>query len=193
MSGARLWALHICILLMLFGLGFLLPAYHHSNLSRIFVLAVFAAGYNIAFGYTGLLSLGHALLFGAGLYAAALPALHLGWSGLPAFLAGTAAGAAIAFLLGLLALRTRGVSFMIVTLMFAQAVYLTILYFTPVTRGDEGFTLSGPARTVLGLDLADETTRYLAALALLSAALLGCLALVRSPFGRVMVAMRENE
>src|SRR5690606_19495375 len=69
MSAGRLWALHICVLLGLFGLGFLLPAYHHSNLSRIFVLATFAVGYNIAFGYTGLLSLGHALLFGAGLYA----------------------------------------------------------------------------------------------------------------------------
>ena len=45
-----------------------LPPYHANNLARIMVLAVYAMGYNIAFGYAGLLSLGHALLFGAGLF-----------------------------------------------------------------------------------------------------------------------------
>ncbi len=193
MTGARIWALHIAVIAVLLAAGFVLPTYHHSNLARIFVLATYAIGFNIAFGYTGLLSLGHALFLGAGLYAASLPAQHWGWTGLPAFLAGTAAGGVVALLTGLLALRTRGVSFMIVTLMFAQAFYLVILYFTPITRGDEGFTLPAPARTFAGLNLADDTTRYIAALALMSVAMLACLWLVRSPFGRVMVAMRENE
>ena len=110
------------------------------------LLAVFAMGYNIAFGYTGLLSLGHALFFAAGLYAAGLPALHCGWGALAgagswASLAGGGDGAA---LVGLLALRTQRRRFMIVTLMFAQAGYLTILYFTAVTRGEEGFVIPGP-------------------------------------------------
>jgi branched-chain amino acid transport system permease protein len=94
---------------------------------------------------------------------------------------------------GLLALRTAGVSFMIVTLMFAQAGYLTILYFAPVTGGDEGFTLPAASRTILGFDLSTDTPRFLAALALFAVALLLSLALVRSPFGRTMVALRENE
>ena len=94
---------------------------------------------------------------------------------------------------GLLALRTAGVSFMIVTLMFAQAGYLTILYFGQVTGGDEGFVVDAAARRLFGFDLSSDVPRYLAALALFAAAMAGCLWLVRSPFGRVMVAMRENE
>ncbi|MCC6306161.1 MAG: branched-chain amino acid ABC transporter permease, partial [Rhodobacteraceae bacterium] len=65
-------ALHLGVLGVLFGLQFVLPAYHHTNLARVMVLAVFAMGYNLAFGYTGLLSLGHALFFAAGLYATGL-------------------------------------------------------------------------------------------------------------------------
>ncbi|WP_413868869.1 branched-chain amino acid ABC transporter permease, partial [Albidovulum sp.] len=169
------------------------PAYHHTNLARIMVLAIYAMGYNIAFGYTGLLSLGHALLFGAGLYGAGLLVYHADAGAAGAMLAGLLAGGAIALAVGLLALRTSGVAFMIVTLMFAQAGYLTVLYFGAWTRGDEGIVIPQAARTIAGLDLASDAPRYLVALALFAVALLANLALVRSPFGRVMVAMRENE
>ena len=55
-------------------------------------------------------------------------------------------GLALAFVVGLIALRTQGVSFLIVTLMFAQAAYLTTLYFNNITRGDEGFVLTVASR-----------------------------------------------
>ncbi len=186
-------ALHLGVLAVLLALNWLAPAYPHAMLARIMVLAVYAMGYNIAFGYTGLLSLGHALFFAAGLYAAGLGVALGGWSVAPAFLAGSLAGAALAAGLGLLALRTAGVSFMIVTLMFAQAGYLTILYFNPITHGDEGFVLDAAARRIGALDLTDDATRYLAALALLALAVAANLWLARSGRGRVMVAMRENE
>ncbi|MGC1486361.1 MAG: branched-chain amino acid ABC transporter permease, partial [Albidovulum sp.] len=92
-----------------------------------------------------------------------------------------------------LALRTVGVAFMIVTLMFAQAGYLTILYLGTWTRGDEGIVIAQAARAIGGIDLSDDNTRYIAALVLFAVALLINLALVLSPKGRVMVAMRENE
>jgi branched-chain amino acid transport system permease protein len=156
------------------------------------VLAVFAMGYNIAFGYTGLLSLGHALFFAAGLYATGLLVARAGLPAGPALLAGLAAGAATAALTGLLALRTTGTAFMIVTLMFAQAGYLAVLYFGAVTRGDEGFVIARAARVLGPLDLSADTPRYLAAYALFASALVASLALVRSPTGRVLVAVREN-
>lgn len=177
----------------LLAAGWLLPAYHHGIVARIMVLAVYAIGYNIAFGYTGLLSLGHAMFFGAGLYTTGLLIQHQGWDALPALALGPVAGAGLALLVGLLALRTAGVSFMIVTMMFGQAAYLTILYFTPLTRGEEGFALAQSLRQVAGLDLSAEGTRYLVAWGMVSVALLLSLWLVRSRFGRVMVAMRENE
>ena len=191
--GRRAWGLHLAVIGLLLALNWLLPAYHQGNLARIMVLALYATGYNILFGYAGLLSLGHAMLFASGMYAAGLGMRFLDLPPALAFAAGLAAGTVVAFALGLLALRTIGVAFMIVTLMFAQAAYLTILQFGTYTRGDEGFTIPQAERTLLGVDLTAPEPRYLAAWALLSVGILACLWLVRSRTGRVLVAIRENE
>jgi len=111
----------------------------------------------------------------------------------PSFALGLLAGAALALVVGLLALRTAGVAFMIVTLMFSQAFYLTILLLGTWTRGDEGFVIPAIDRQIAGLDLTAADTRYLVAWALFSAALLISLRLVHRPLGRSFVAIRENE
>lgn len=193
MRADRALMLHLGVLAALLVAHFAAGPYHHTNLARIMVLAVYAMGYNIAFGYTGMLSLGHALFFAAGLYCAGMGVTHLGIGAGAGLVAGTLAGGALALLVGLLALRTAGVAFMIVTLMFAQAGYLAILYFGTWTRGDEGIVIARAARAIGPLDLSDDATRYLLALALFAVALLLNLALVRSARGRVMIAMRENE
>lgn len=196
MAG-RVLLLHLGVLVLLFGLQFVLPAYHHMNLARIMVMASFAVGYNVLLGYAGLMSLGHAMFFAAGLYGAGLTIQHLGFGAGSGFAAGLACGLILALAVGLLALRTSGVAFMIVTLMFAQAGFLLTLYFNTLTRGDEGFVLPAEARrwsfAGLSLDFGDPATRYNLALLLFAACLLACLALVRSPWGRVLVAIRENE
>ena len=145
------WALHLGIIALLFVLQFILPAYHHGSLARVMVLTCYAMGYNILFGYTGLLSLGHAMFFAAGMYGLSLSIQHLDWTAGPALLAGLAAGFAVALVIGMLLLRTAGVAFMIVTLMFAQAGYLTVLYFGEWTRGDEGFVIQQELRRIAGL------------------------------------------
>ncbi|SLN63015.1 leucine/isoleucine/valine transporter permease subunit [Roseovarius albus] len=185
--------LHIGLLAVLFALQFVLPAYHHGNLARIMVLASYAIGYNILFGYTGLLSLGHALFFAAGMYGMGLGIQHFDLPAAPALIAGVVSAALVSGGLALLALRTTGVAFMIVTLMFAQAGYLTILYFGEWTRGDEGFVIAQSARMIAGIDLSDPTNRYFAALILFSICLVVCLWLIRSPFGKTLIAIRENE
>ena len=191
--SARILVLHLGLLALLFALQFVLPPYHHGNIARIMVLASYAIGYNILFGYTGLLSLGHALFFAAGMYGMGLTIQHAGFAPAPAILVGILAGAAVSAALALLALRTIGVAFMIVTLMFAQAGYLTVLYFGEYTRGDEGFVIQAAQRIVWGIDLSDATNRYFAAWALFAVSLLICLQVVRAPFGRTLVAIRENE
>ncbi|MDQ2633250.1 MAG: branched-chain amino acid ABC transporter permease, partial [Pseudomonadota bacterium] len=190
-------ALHAAVVALLFALNFFLPEYHHGVMARVLVLAVFAMGYNLLFGYAGLLSLGHAMFFAAGLYGAGLTMYHLDWGVPAAFLAGLAAGTLLALAVGVLALRTKGVAFMIVTMMFAQAAYLLIYHFGAWTRGDEGLVIQQQARAIaIGgarLDLTDPTTRYMAALALFAIVLVITLAIVRSSLGRVLVAIRENE
>ncbi len=197
MSDRRVVALHAGVILLLFLLQFILPDYHHGVLARVMVLAVFAMGYNLLFGYSGLLSLGHAMFFSAGLYGAGLPLYHLGWGTAAAFGSGIVAGAVLALVIGLLALRTTGVAFMIVTMMFAQVLYLTTFYFGSWTRGDEGLVLPQHQRVLdlgaMHFDLTDPTVRYFTALLLFSIVLVALLAVVRAPFGRVLVAIRENE
>ncbi|UCI07871.1 branched-chain amino acid ABC transporter permease [Mesorhizobium sp. B1-1-8] len=196
-SPAKSYALHIGIIALLFALSFVLPDYHQGLFARIMVLAVFAMGYNLLFGYVGLLSLGHAMFFSAGLYGAGLTVYHLGWGVPEAFASGVACGALLALVIGLLALRTSGVAFMIVTMMFAQVFYLLILYFAAWTGGDQGLVIQQAARTLnfggTSFDLTNPTMRYMSALALFSVVLLVTLAIVRSRFGRVLVAIRENE
>ncbi|MDU8943285.1 branched-chain amino acid ABC transporter permease [Ovoidimarina sediminis] len=185
--------LHGGLLILLFGLQFVLPEYHHGNLSRIMVLACYAIGYNILFGYTGLLSLGHAMFFAAGMYGMGLSIRHLGADPATAMILGLFAGLALSTLVGFLALRTQGVAFMIVTLMFAQAAFLTILYFGEWTRGDEGFVIQQAERVLWGIDLSDPTNRYFAAFAVFALCLILSLRLVSSPFGKTLIAIRENE
>lgn len=185
--------LHLGLIALLFVLGGVLSDYHQGNFARVMVLATYAMGYNVLFGYTGLLSLGHAMFFAAGMYGLGLT-MHLwDWPALLALPAGIVAAAALALVVALLTLRTIGVGFMIVTLMFAQAVYLTILYFGDWTEGDEGFVLQAPTRSLLGIDLTNPDIRYYAALVLMAAALLGIGAMMNRRFGRVLIALRENE
>ncbi|MEM7507380.1 MAG: branched-chain amino acid ABC transporter permease [Pseudomonadota bacterium] len=190
---SRVLLLHGGLIALLAALHFVLPPYHHGNLARIMVLSVYAMGYNVMFGYTGLLSLGHALFFAAGMYGMGLAVSLGGFGGAIALGAGLAAAFSVAAITGLLALRTAGVQLMIVTLMFAQAGYLTVLYFGEVTRGDEGFVVDQTARMIAGLDLRNEAVRYWAALLAFGLTLGGTLGLVLSPFGHVLIAIRENE
>lgn len=185
-------ALTLAVLAGLLVLHFVLPVYHHGQVARIMVLAVYALGYNILFGYTGFLSLGHAMFFAAGMYGMGLTVQLLGMPFLPGFVFGLIAAAVLALVVGLLALRTEGVAFMIVTLMFAQAGYLSILYFGEWTRADEGFVLASHGRQFLGIDFSEANARYLAALVLFGTALLVKHAVVTRPGGRVLIAIREN-
>jgi len=78
-------------------------------------------------------------------------------------------------------------------LMFAQTVFLVILYFGEWTRGDEGFVLQGPVRQIGSLSFVDPDTRYYTALALFAVVLLGTGFMVSKRFGSVLIAVRENE
>jgi branched-chain amino acid transport system permease protein len=189
----RMLVLHIAVLALLFALQFVLPAYHHGNLARIMVLASYAIGFNVLFGYTGLLSLGHALFFAAGMYGMGLAIKLYEAAPATALIAGIATGVVVSLIIGALALRAVGIAFMIVTLMFAQVGYLTILYFGEYTRGDEGFVIQQAERVLWGIDLSDPTNRYFAALTLFSICLLATLRMVQRPFGKTLVAIRENE
>jgi len=192
-SSVRNILLHSVVVAVLAALFFILPEYHSGNLARILVLSVFAMGYNVLFGYTGLLSLGHALFFASGMYGLGLSIQFLQASPLLAIIVGLITALVVSAVIGFLALRTAGVAFMIVTLMFAQAGYLTVLLFGKYTRGDEGFVIQRAERIMFGLDLSQPIPRYFMALTLFAICLFLVAWLVHSRFGKTLVAIRENE
>lgn len=191
----RVLALHLGVVGLLAGLQLVLPPFHHGMLARIMVLAAYAVGYNVLLGYTGLMSLGHAMFFAAGMYGTGLTVHHWGFGVAAGFLAGAVAGLAAAALVGLLTVRTSGPAFLIVTMMLAQAFYLATLYWNDVTGGDQGFVLAGLHLEWAGrrLALAGPAVKYNVALAVFVACLGVSLWTARSPLGRVLVAIRENE
>ena len=191
----RVLALHLAVLGLLAALQLVLPPFHHGMLARIMVLAAYAVGYNVLLGYVGLMSLGHAMFFAAGMYGTGLTVHHLGWGVAAGFGAGALAGLAVAAVVGLMTLRTTGPAFLIVTMMLAQAFYLATLYWNDVTGGDQGFILTGLHLELAGhrFALAAPAVKYNVALVVFAACLLVSLWLTRSPVGRVLVAVRENE
>jgi branched-chain amino acid transport system permease protein len=193
----RLLILCLAVLAALFLLQFVLSSYLVLALTRIMIVAVFAMGYNILMGYTGLLSLGHAMFFAAGLYGAGLSAYYWGVSLPLAFLLGILSAFVVSLVIGLLALRTKTVAFMILTLMFSQAAFLLTLHLGDITGGDQGLTLPTEARSfaLLGLtfDMTSDATRYNIAFVVFAVVLMLTYAITRGPLGRLLIAVRENE
>ena len=195
-ASARL-ALHPGLILALLALQFVVPPFHRALLTQVLVFGTYAGGYNLLLGYSGLMSLGHAMFFAAGMYATGLTVYYFRLGASEAFLFGIAASGALATLMGVITLRTRGVSFLIATLLFAQVFYLSTLYFNRITGGDQGLVLTGRLRPLhiatVDVALSNSVLKYNAALAVFALCLLLTLWLIRSPVGRVLVAVRENE
>lgn len=185
--------MHAFVVLGLAAVFFGLSEYHSGNLARIMVFAVYAMGYNIMFGYTGLLSLGHALFFSAGMYGLSLSMHVLNIPAGYAIMLGILVSVVVSGVIGFLALRTRGVAFMIVTLMFAQAGYLAVLLAGKYTRGDEGIVIATATRTLGSIDLTQPENRYFAAWILFVIAYGFSAYLIQSSFGRTLIGIRENE
>ncbi|MEV4004532.1 branched-chain amino acid ABC transporter permease [Actinomadura sp. NPDC049753] len=152
--------------------------------------ALFAAAVDLLLGFTGLLSFGHAAFWGGSAYATGLIALH---SGLPfpvAVLGGAAFAAALAVPIGFLSVRLRGIYFAMVTLAFAQMVYFIANQWRDATGGENG--LQGIPRELFGVDLSDPFFFYYAALPFILVGMFVAWRIVRSPFGRVLMSIRDN-
>ena len=162
--------------------------------SQILIFAVVGLGFNILLGYTGLLSFGHGMFFGMGMYGATLAQLHVfkGAFTVPILL-GTTLAALTGVAVGFLVMRRRGVYFSLLTLAFTQ-LFFTICYrWTDITGGENG--LSGLKRpdAFLGLDLRSDHVFYYVCLVLLGVCVLLIRRILDAPFGRVLQAIRDNE
>jgi branched-chain amino acid transport system permease protein len=169
-----------------------LPRVLYSVLALdILLWGLFAVSLDLLLGFGGLLSFGHAAYWGTAGYAAALAARELGLPFPVAALAGVVAGAALAVPLGYVSLRRTGIYFAMVTLAFAQMLFYVANEARGLTGGENG--LQGVPRTFPGLALGPSLSFYYAALPLIAFGYFAAYRIVRSPFGHVLVSIRDNE
>jgi branched-chain amino acid transport system permease protein len=181
--------------LVLIIFPFLVP--YKALATQIIIFGLLALGYNIIYGYTGLLSFGHAAYFGLGAYATGIILARLNCSIWIGIAAGVVVAALGAILIGSLSLRRRGIYFALLTLAFAQMLYYISYTWVDLTGGEAGLrNIPRPPLEVLGLltlDIYTPTRFYFFVLSFVVVALLLLKRLLDSPFGKVLQAIRENE
>ncbi|MGA3174498.1 MAG: branched-chain amino acid ABC transporter permease [Syntrophorhabdales bacterium] len=155
--------------------------------TEILVLGLFAASFNLIFGYMGQLSFGHAAYYGVGAYTTGLLMVKAHW---PLFLclpASMITAGAVAAILGLFCVRLRGIYFAILTMAFGQLVFYIIFQWYSFTGGDNGLQGIVPPRYLLGAD-----AYYYFVLLVVTAASIVLWLITESPFGYTMRAIRDN-
>jgi branched-chain amino acid transport system permease protein len=173
---------------------FIVP--HTSLATQVLTYGLFALGFNLLYGYTGILSFGHAAYYGLGAYGTGLALAKLKIASLWVAL-GIGLGAAVAggIVAGFFCLRRRGIYFAMLTLAFAQMLYFIAFHLADITGGDDG--LRGIPLHPLGIFGTSVSIRspfafYVFAFVIVSLAVAALKRILDSPFGAVLQAIREN-
>jgi branched-chain amino acid transport system permease protein len=163
--------------------------------TRALAFSILVMSLDILLGFTGLASLGQAAYLGVGAYLTAILATKyqfgLGYDFWIVVLLGLLIGAALAAVFGLLAIRASGVYFLMITLALGQCVWGLAYRWNSLTGGDNGINLRD--RPKFGIDLSNEVTFFYVVFGFFAVSLLLMYVLVRSPFGRSLLGIRERE
>lgn len=159
---------------------------------KLMCFALYASAFNLLLGYTGLLSFGHAAFLGGAAYLCGHSIKVWGLNPEWALLLGTAGGAFLGWVFGMLAIRRQGIYFSMITLALAQMLFFVCLQ-APFTGGEDG--MQGVSRGALFgvLDLKSDLAMYYVALAVVVLAFLLIVRIIHSPFGQVLKGIKENE
>lgn len=191
----RIVAVHRVLATVVFFAAFPWLVPYHSLAINVLIYGLFAVGFNLLFGYAGLLSFGHAAFLGVGAYSAGILIAQYQFAWWAAVPAAMMAGCMVALVMGILAIRTKGIYFAMVTLALSQCVYF-LVYQMPSSGGENGLRGVNIAELDLfgfRLDLLNPLQKYYFIFALVSVALWVLSRILASPLGGVIEAIRENE
>lgn len=180
--------LAVCICFLLTAPFVLYPQF----LIEILCFSLLAAALNLLVSYAGLLSFGHAMFFGAAGYVTAHAIKGWGFEPALGILAGVALAAVMGAVTGSLAIRRQGIYFSMITLAFSQLVYFLALRL-PFTGGEDGLQ-DVPRRALFGfINMGNNYVMYFVVLAFTAFGFFAIHRIVNSPFGQVLMAIRDNE
>ena len=163
---------------------------------NIMIFGLYAVGFNLVFGYTGMLSFGHAAFLGVGAYGSGVAISVYGINWLLAIAIGVVLAGVAAMVVGAMAIRSRGIYFAMVTLALAQCVYYILYQSSDITGGEDGLRGVSVQIVNLGgveLNMLNPLTKYYVMLLFVALALWIFSRILESPFGAVLEAIRENE
>jgi branched-chain amino acid transport system permease protein len=193
-AKAKLLAVIVAIL-ALAALAPFVSSYMLILITQALVLGIIAMSVDLLLGYTGLPSLGQAAYLGVGAYLTAILATKYGfgleWGFWLVVLFGFLAGAVLAAFFGLFAIRASGVYFLMITLALGMCVWGLAYRWNSLTGGDNGINM--PGRPSFGIELSDDLNYFYLVLAFFIVSLAALWVLVRSPFGKSLVGIRERE
>jgi branched-chain amino acid transport system permease protein len=183
-------AIGLAVALLLPRLG--VPTFYVSLLTQAWIYAIVAMSLDLLIGFTGLVNFSQAALFGVGAYTVAIAATRFHVTGfVPVIVLGVIAAVVTAAIFGLVALRSEGVGFIIITIALNEIVWGLAYQWVSVSGGDNGIT--GIVRPHVGpFDVSANTGYYYVCLAFFVLALVLLLTIVRSPFGLVLRGVRET-
>jgi len=189
---ARHRVLASSLLLMIFP--FIMP--YEALAINILIFGLFAMGFNLLFGYMGLLSFGHAAFLGVGSYLTGISIVHYALPWGTAILVGVIGAAIGGLIMGFLAIRTRGIYFSMVTLALGQIVFYCFYKAESLTGGENGLRgVRVDSFNILGMpvDFLNPLVKYYIILFFVVIAIWLISRILSSPLGAVMEAIRENE
>ncbi len=179
------------------GSDWIFNSYYLDLATRIVIIWIALLGYDLLAGYAGLVSLGHAMYFGLGAYGAAWILLYAAPSLTLSLLVGIATAAVAAVVIGFLSTRTRGIYFILLTLIFAEFGYQAVFNGGTITGGQNGLSSLPKAATSIPLigtfDWNDSVSAYYLAVTVFAVAYAVARWIVQSPFGATLAALRDNE
>ncbi len=182
---------------MVFAAGPVLSPLAHldiSIVSEVLVTSIAVMSVNLLLGYTGLPAFGNAAYFGLGAYGVALSVKYLDVNFIESILIGIAAAFLGGLILAPFLLRRRGIYFGLLSIAFGQVFYFIAYRYTDVTGGEDGMNVPRPPLALPSAHVAvNELAMYYLALVLFVVAVIMFRGLVRSPFGRTLIAIRQNE
>jgi branched-chain amino acid transport system permease protein len=190
------WGGFAIVLALLIVAPLVLPEFWRRFLTEILIWGLLAMSSDLLIGYTGIVSFGHSAFFGVGMYGAAAALLLIAPPSLGlAMLFGLIAAAAVAGFVAYFSTRLRDIYFAITTLIFSQIFYVVIFTWTAVTGGENGLTFTRPHLVVPGMVSAafNQKTLHWFVLAVVAVSYLLLRRITRSPFGMVLLSIRENE
>lgn len=164
--------------------------YYITLVARMLIYAIAASALNLALGFGGLISFGHALFFGIGAYSVALPSFYGFDNALLHLLVALVVSGAVGAVTGYLSLRTTGIGFIMITLAFAQMGYFLFVSLKQF-GGDDGLSIYDTSR-IAGMDLGDSLTLYIISFVILVMVLVWFSVMRQAPFGMVLRGARQN-